>query len=109
LRAQGETDLPLDHALHQQAYDREHRQGRNPFGLREPYGTERRQMLAPPKARLPSGILLLIGMKNRTLRTALGAHGRGQDSPAVFSVPPFAPQIDEASACPIFRDLSRPY
>jgi hypothetical protein len=84
MRAQGEAALPLDHAIHQQAHEREHRQGRNPFGLLEPYGADRRRILDPPKARFHGGVLLLIGLENRTLPPALGAYGRGQDDPAVF-------------------------
>ena len=50
MRAQVETDLSLNYAIDQQAEHRQHRQGRDPFGLLQPHGGDRRGILAPAKA-----------------------------------------------------------
>jgi hypothetical protein len=81
---QVEADLPLDHAIHQQAHDCEHCQGRNPFGFLEPHGADRRRIFDPTKAWFHSRVLLLIGLENLSIRTALATHGGRQDSPPVF-------------------------
>src|SRR5215831_741372 len=38
--AEIQADLPLDHRIHEQPHDREHGQGRNPFGFLQPHGTD---------------------------------------------------------------------
>jgi hypothetical protein len=49
-----DTDLPLDHRIHQQAHDGQHRQGRNPCGFLQPHRTDSGGMLR----RFPEKLLL---------------------------------------------------
>src|SRR5438093_2271116 len=79
-----ESDLPLDHTVHEQTHDREHRQSRNPFGLLQPHGADRRRIFNPTKAGFHRGVLLLIGLENLLVRTSLATHGRRQYCPPVF-------------------------
>jgi hypothetical protein len=88
MRLEVQTDLALDDAVHEQAYDGEHRQGRNPFGFLAPYRADRRGMLDPAKARFYSGVLPLIGLENLGIGTDRSADRRGQYRPSIilFSV-----------------------
>ena len=63
MRAQVQTDLPLDDCIHQQADDREHRQGGNALGFLQPHRANRCRVLDPAKARFHRGILILIGRR----------------------------------------------
>src|SRR5919108_727645 len=78
-----ESDLPLDHAVDEPPHDGEPRQGRDPFGLLQPYGTNGRRMLAPTTTGFHGRVVLLIRVKKLRVRTRLRTHGRGQDRPSV--------------------------
>jgi len=77
MRAQVETDLSLDHAVDQQAEHCQHSQGRDPFGLLQPHGGDRRGILDPAKAGFYRGILVLIGLENIGIRTDLSVDRGG--------------------------------
>jgi hypothetical protein len=47
MRVQIEAHLPLDDAIDQQTDNRQHGQGRNPFRLLEPHGSDSRGILDP--------------------------------------------------------------
>ena len=83
MRLEVQTDLALDDAVHQQAYDGEHGQGRDPFGLFEPHGADGRRILDPAKARFHRGVLLLIGLEHLGIRTGVHAYRRRQHRPAI--------------------------
>jgi hypothetical protein len=78
MRVQGEPDLALPHAVDQQAEHRQHRQGRDPFGLLQPHGGNRRGMLEPAKAGCYSGLLVLIGLENVRLVRIYSDHDANQ-------------------------------
>src|SRR5215471_9955539 len=78
---EGETDLALDHAGDQQAEHGQPGSRRQPCGLLQPYGGDRRGMLAPPQTRFHGGILVLIGLKNLSIRAVLRADRSGQHRP----------------------------
>src|SRR5215470_16246762 len=86
MRVQVQTDLSLDDAVDQQAQHRQHRQGRDPFWLLQPHGGDRRGILDPPKTRFHSGVLVLIGLKNLHVCTALPAYRRRQHCPPIVLV-----------------------
>src|SRR5262245_8870611 len=86
MRVQREAPLPLDEAIDQQTDNRQHGQGRNPFRLLEPHGSDRRGILDPTKPRFYSGILVLIGLENVGIATHLRVHGRGQHHPSISLV-----------------------
>ena len=79
--AQGETDLALDHARDQQAQHGQPRQGGNPFRLLQPYGGDRRRILAPAKAGVHRGVWVLIGLEKIDIRTDLRGHRGGPHRP----------------------------
>jgi hypothetical protein len=83
IRAQVQTDLSLDHAVDQQAQHRQHRSRRDPFGLLEPHGADRRRILDPAKARFHRGILVLIGLENGGIAAHLSTPGCSQHHPAI--------------------------
>ena len=64
-----QSDLPLDHGIHEQSHHREHGQGRNPFGFLQPYWGDSCWILDPAKARFHRDILLLIGLEYLGIRT----------------------------------------
>src|SRR5262249_28620318 len=57
--------------------------GRDAFGLLQPYGGNRRRILAPAEARFHGSVLLLIGLEPPRIRTGLRADGRRQHRPAI--------------------------
>jgi hypothetical protein len=59
MEVQRETDLALDHGVHQYAEDREHGQGSHPFGFLQLHGADRRRPLAPAHAQFHGRVLLL--------------------------------------------------
>src|SRR5215831_11780341 len=83
MRVQIEAHLPLDDAIDQQTDNRQHGQGRNPFRLLEPHGSDSRGILDPSKPRFYSGILVLIGLENVGIATHLSVASRGQHHPAL--------------------------
>src|SRR5262245_55516174 len=83
MHAQVQADLPLDDTVDQQANNREHRQGSNPFGLLEPHRSDRRRVLDPPKTRFHGGSLVLIGLENLGIRALLRRHRRGEYCPPI--------------------------
>jgi hypothetical protein len=80
---QVQPDLTLDDVVDQQAEYRQHSKSRDPFGFLQPHWRDRRRRLDPAKARLYSGILVLIGLKNLYIRTDLRVDRRGQHGPPI--------------------------
>ena len=76
------SDLPWDHGLDEQPHHREQGQGRNPFGLLQPYRTDGRGLLAPAQARLHRDVLCLICLKQLAIRTPCWPHRGHEDGPA---------------------------
>src|SRR5262245_55436326 len=62
--AEIQTDLALHDAVDQQADDREHRQGGNPFRFLQPYRADRRRVLDPAKPQFHGRVLFLVGLEN---------------------------------------------
>src|SRR5262245_16577110 len=81
--AQGQPDLSLDNTGDEQAQYREHREGRDPFGLLQPHGADRCWILDPAQAGFHGGVVLLIDPENVSIRTRLSVHGRGEDGPPI--------------------------
>jgi hypothetical protein len=81
--AEIQADLPLDHGIHEQPHDREHGQGRNPFGFLQPYRTDGGGILDPAKARFHRDMLLLIRLEQLGIRTPLWPHRGRENSPPV--------------------------
>jgi len=61
--AEIESDLSLDHRLHQQPNDSEHGQRRKPFRFLQPHGADGGRILAPAKARFHGDMLLMIRLE----------------------------------------------
>ena len=83
MRTQVQTDLSLDHPVDQQAQHRPHRSRRNPFGLLQPHGSDRRGVLDPTKTRFSCRVLLLISLENLGIAAYLSAYGRGPYGPPI--------------------------
>ena len=81
--AEIESNLPLDDGIHQQPYDGEHGQRRNPFGFLQPHRADSGGILDPAKARFQRDMLFLIRLEHLGIRTLLWPHCRGEDSPPV--------------------------
>src|SRR5262245_24717488 len=81
--AEIQADLPLDHRIHEQSYDCEHGQGRNPCGFLQPHGTDRGGILDPAKARFHGDVLFLICLEQLGIRTPFWPHRGREDGPHV--------------------------
>src|SRR5262249_39913903 len=66
-----QSDLPLDHGIHQQPHHSEYGQGRNPFGFLQPHRTNGGGILDPTKARFHWDMLFLSGLEHLGIRTPL--------------------------------------
>jgi hypothetical protein len=83
MRPQVQTDLALDHAVAQHAQYRQQCSRRDPFGLLQPYGSNRRWGLDPATAGFHRRGLLLIGLENLGVRTHRSTHRGGQPRPPI--------------------------
>jgi len=81
--AEIQSDLALDHGIHQQPHDSEHGQGRNPFGFLQPYRTNGGGILDPAKARFHGDVLFLICLEQLGIRTPFWPHRGREDGPPV--------------------------
>jgi hypothetical protein len=81
MEAEGAADLSLENTGDESAPHREQRSRRDPCGLLQPYGADRRRLLAPAQAVFHRGVVLLLGLEHLGIRTRLRAHGRGQHRP----------------------------
>ncbi len=79
--AEVQADLSLDYVVDQQAQHGQHGQGRNPFRLLQPHGTDRGGVLNPAKTRFYRSILVVIGLKNVGIRTGFRVDRGGQHRP----------------------------
>ena len=84
--AQGHTHLSLAKARDQPADNGAHRHGRNPFGCREPHGSDRRRGLAPTQTRLYGGMVLLIGFEHLGVRPPRSPSRDGQPGPPLVAL-----------------------
>src|SRR5215510_13324261 len=83
MRVEREAHLPLEDTVDQQAQHRQPRSRRDPCGLLQPHGSDGSRILEPAKTRFHGGILVLIGLENLPIRTALLAYRRSQDRPPI--------------------------
>ena len=83
MRAQIQTNLPLDEAVDQQADDGKHRQGGHPFRFLQPHGSDGRGVLDPTKTGFYGRSLVLIGLENLGICASLMGHRRGEDCPPI--------------------------
>src|SRR5262245_15889325 len=79
---QREPALPWAHRLPQPAHHRAPGQGRHPLRLLQPHRAERRRVVEPTPAGGPRRLLLLVGLQQLRLCTALDAHRGGEAAPA---------------------------
>ena len=82
MRAEIQTDLSLDYVVDQQAQHGQHGQGRNAFGFLQRHGPDRGGVLDPAKARFYRGILVVIGLKNVSIRIGFRVDRGGRALPA---------------------------
>ena len=100
-RVPREAPLPLAEARDQPTDNRQPGQGRKPFRLLEPHGSDRRGSRNPTPSRLYSGIGVLLGLEKVGSAIHRSGHGRGPPPPSLglFWVGERLSDHSQASAC----------